>query len=351
MTDCNSAPLIEIRRLTKIFGKAPHSALDELRRGMGKSELLAKTGHHLGLNNIDLEIKRGEIFVVMGLSGSGKSTLIRHVNRLIEPTAGNIQIDGHDILAMNDAELRTLRRQRLAMVFQGFALLPHQTVLDNVAYGLALQGRDKRSRQATARRWLDTVGLGDYHAQYPDQLSGGQQQRVGLARALATDADILLMDEAFSALDPLIRSEMQQQLLALQQQLHKTILFISHDLDEALRLGDRIAILQDGELSQVGAPNEILLQPANGYVANFVRDVNLARALTAGALMAPLTTDTPSMDAPVYRHASIESLWPQLLASDEPLLVIDEQNSPCGLLGRQQVAQLFAGNQAGLLAR
>ena len=340
MTD-NNTPLIEIRGLTKIFGKTPDSVLGNVTKGMGKSELLAKTGHHLGLNNINLKINQGEVFVVMGLSGSGKSTLIRHINRLIEPTAGSIRIDGRDILAMNDNELRTLRRQRLAMVFQGFALLPHQTVLDNVAYGLALQGQDKQTRLSTARRWLDTVGLGDYHAQYPDQLSGGQQQRVGLARALATDADILLMDEAFSALDPLIRSEMQQQLLQLQQQLHKTILFISHDLDEALRLGDRIAILNDGEISQIGAPSEILLRPANDYVAAFVRDVNLARSLTAGDLMSPLTEAAHSDATPVARHATIETLWPLLLANDKPLLVIDGQNVPCGLLNRRQLARLF----------
>lgn len=344
MTDADNRPLIEITGLTKIFGKQPHAMLNKVKNGMDKAQLLAQTGHHLGLDDINLHVNRGEIFVVMGLSGSGKSTLIRHVNRLIDPTAGAIHIEGQDILRMSERALQAFRRRRLAMVFQGFALLPHQTVLDNVAYGLQLQGIDKPTRHATARRWLDTVGLADYQGQYPEQLSGGQQQRVGLARALATDADILLMDEAFSALDPLIRSAMQQQLLTLQQQLHKTILFISHDLDEALRLGDRIAILHEGRLSQVGTPSEILLSPANDYVADFVKEVNLARALSVGDVMSPLGEHSiQSHPLPVAATTSLENVLPQLLIADTPLAVVDEQQQPCGYLEREKVASLLTG--------
>ena len=226
-----------------------------------------------------LQINKGEIFVIMGLSGSGKSTMIRHFNRLIDPTMGQILVEGVDVMQLSATELEEFRRHKMSMVFQRFGLLPHRTVVDNVAYGLEIQGIKKEARLAKANEWLETVGLKGYENQYPAQLSGGQQQRVGLARALATDAEILLMDEAFSALDPLIRSEMQDQLIELQEKLHKTIIFITHDLDEALRLGDRIAILKDGELVQQGSPDEILLHPADDYVEAFVKDVNRARAL------------------------------------------------------------------------
>ena len=223
----------------------------------------------------------------MGLSGSGKSTLIRHFNRLIEPTAGEIEVAGADVMSLNKKQLQDFRRNKMSMVFQRFGLMPHKTVLQNIAYGLQIQGIDGSTRNQQAEKWLSTVGLDGYANQYPGQLSGGQQQRVGLARALCTDADILLMDEAFSALDPLIRSEMQDQLIELQQTLHKTIVFITHDLDEALRLGDRIAILRDGVLVQQGEPVDILLNPADDYVEAFVKDVNRARALTVETIMQP----------------------------------------------------------------
>ena len=278
-------PLIKISGLYKVFGPNPASVLPKVREGLSKDEILAQTGHTVGLKDINLEIHKGEIFVIMGLSGSGKSTLIRHFNRLIDPTEGQIDVEGTDVMQFGPDELLEFRRHKMSMVFQRFGLLPHRKVLDNVAYGLEVQKIEKTKRLATAREWLETVGLKGYEDQYPSQLSGGQQQRVGLARALCTDAEILLMDEAFSALDPLIRSEMQDQLIELQEKLHKTIIFITHDLDEALRLGDQIAILKDGELVQQGTPDDILINPATDYVEAFVKDVNRARALTVETVM------------------------------------------------------------------
>ena len=290
-----SEPLIKVEGLYKVFGPKSKSVIPMVKDGVSKDDVLAQTGHAVGLNDINLTINKGEIFVVMGLSGSGKSTLIRHFNRLIDPTEGRLLVKDVDVMSLTAPQLDQFRRHQMSMVFQHFGLMPHRTVLENVAYGLTVQGVDKETRSNKASEWLETVGLGGYGQQYPSQLSGGQQQRVGLARALCTDADILLMDEAFSALDPLIRSEMQDQLIELQSRLHKTIIFITHDLDEALRLGDRIAILKDGKLSQVGLPEDILLNPADDYVEAFVRDVNRARVLTAEVVMKPpayrLTTE------------------------------------------------------------
>ena len=277
--------MIEIRNVYKVFGPKPESVLPMLRDGKGKDDILSEIGHTVGLNDVTLSVEAGKTFVVMGLSGSGKSTLIRHLNRLIDPTAGEVIVDGIDVMSLSDAELLEFRRHKASMVFQRFGLFPHRTVLRNVTYGLKVQGLDRKSRHDKAHRWIDLVGLAGYEDMYPSELSGGMQQRVGLARALATDADILLMDEAFSALDPLIRREMQDQLIALQNKLHKTIVFITHDLDEALRLGDRIAILKDGAVVQVGTPEEILLQPADDYVEAFVKDVNRSRILTAASVM------------------------------------------------------------------
>lgn len=279
--------LIRIEGLYKVFGKTPEKIMPMVKAGQSKDDILVNTAHTVGLKDINLEIGKGQIFVVMGLSGSGKSTLIRHLNRLIDPTEGKIIVDGEDIMKLDQKALEEFRRHRMSMVFQRFGLMPHRTVIENVAYGLTVQGVNKKERLAKALDWINTVGLSGYENQYPSQLSGGQQQRVGLARALCTDADILLMDEAFSALDPLIRSEMQDQLIELQEKLHKTIVFITHDLDEALRLGDRIAILKDGVLVQQGAPEDILLHPATDYVEAFVKDVNRARALTVEAVMKP----------------------------------------------------------------
>lgn len=278
-------PLIKITGLYKIFGPTPQKILPLVKTGKTKDQVLEETAHTVGLKDINLEIFKGEIFVIMGLSGSGKSTLIRHFNRLIDPTAGQIDVEGNDIMHLSAKELEKFRQQKMSMVFQRFGLLPHRKVLDNVAYGLEIQKVDKTKRLGIAQEWMDTVGLKGYEQQYPSQLSGGQQQRVGLARALCTNAEILLMDEAFSALDPLIRSEMQDQLIELQEKLHKTIIFITHDLDEALRLGDRIAILKDGEMVQQGTPDSILLNPATEYVEAFIKDVNRARALTVENVM------------------------------------------------------------------
>lgn len=262
---------IQVNNVYKIFGHRANAALDLIGQGQSKAEVLATTNCVVGVNNLTLSIESGEIFVIMGLSGSGKSTLVRHFNRLIDPTSGEILVDGENILGYDARRLESFRRHKISMVFQSFGLLPHKNVLDNVAYGLKIRGESRADCEARALHWIETVGLRGYEKSYPHQLSGGMRQRVGLARALAADTDIILMDEAFSALDPLIRADMQDQLLELQQTLHKTIVFITHDLDEAVRIGNRIAILKDGELIQVGKPAEILHQPADEYVDRFVK--------------------------------------------------------------------------------
>ncbi|MCY1204478.1 Glycine betaine transport ATP-binding protein OpuAA [compost metagenome] len=261
---------IVLRRVSKVFGPRPDEALEMLRQGAGKAEVLQATGCVVGILDLSLSVGAGERFVVMGLSGSGKSTLVRHINRLVEPSSGQILVDGENVLGYGPEALREFRRHKVSMVFQGFGLLPHKTVLDNVAYGLRLRGEPKSSCLDGARFWIARVGLEGFEASLPRQLSGGMRQRVGLARALATDTDIILMDEAFSALDPLIRADMQDQLLALHQDLGKTLVFITHDLDEALLIGQRIAMLRDGRLVQVGRPEDILARPADDYVERFV---------------------------------------------------------------------------------
>ena len=270
--------LIEIRNIYKIFGtgRAQEDALSLAHAGVEKNDVLAETGCTLGLKDVSLSVERGEIFVVMGLSGSGKSTLIRHINRLIDPTTGQVLVDGRDVLQLSQEELLAFRRNVASMVFQRFALFPHMTVIENVGYGLEVQGVALEERHRRAMRWIEDVGLIGYENAYPAQLSGGMQQRVGLARALCTDPEILLMDEPFSALDPLIRKQMQEHLIVLQRNLKKTIVFITHDLDEALKLGDDVAILKDGVVDQIGGPEEILLNPATDYVREFVSDVKRA---------------------------------------------------------------------------
>lgn len=276
---------LKVENVTKIFGKNAKKAIQLLNSGESKKDILKKTGATVGVNKASFEVNPGEIFVIMGLSGSGKSTLVRMFNRLIDPTIGNIYIDGKDIVKMSKEDLRKVRREKISMVFQKFALLPHRTILENAEYGLEIQGIDKATRKERALESLKLVGLSGYESQYPDQLSGGMQQRVGLARALANDPDILLMDEAFSALDPLIRKDMQDELLDLQSNMEKTIIFITHDLDEALRIGDRIALMKDGSIVQVGTPEEILMNPSNDYVERFVEDVDLSKVLTANHIM------------------------------------------------------------------
>ncbi|WP_188012992.1 quaternary amine ABC transporter ATP-binding protein [Photobacterium damselae] len=388
-------PLIRVKKLYKVFGPKAKQVLTQVKAGESKDDILAQTGHTVGLSDINLDIYPGEIFVVMGLSGSGKSTLIRHFNRLIEPTEGIIEVDGTDVLSLKEKDLQHFRRHKMSMVFQRFGLMPHKTVLENVSYGLQVQGVNKETRITKAQEWLTTVGLDGYENQYPASLSGGQQQRVGLARALCTDAEILLMDEAFSALDPLIRSEMQDQLIELQEKLHKTIVFITHDLDEALRLGDRIAILRDGVLVQQGKPVDILLNPADDYVEAFVKDVNRARALTVETVMKPqivrisaqtigdavnqmrqvkedygyYVTDEgyqgvitqESLDEisesqyhqaipdslvesvpAVTTDALLESVIPETLDSDHPLPVIDKLGEVKGRLSRSTLAEILS---------
>ena len=283
---------LEVKHLTKIFGKRQKQALEMVQQAKSKTEILEKTGATVGVYDVNFEVQTGEIFVIMGLSGSGKSTLIRLLNRLINPTSGDIYIDGQDVAKMNEEELREVRRHKLNMVFQNFGLFPHRTILENTEFGLEVRGVDKEERTRLAEQALDNASLLSFKDQYPEQLSGGMQQRVGLARALANNPDILLMDEAFSALDPLIRREMQDELLDLQAEHERTIIFITHDLNEALRIGDRIAIMADGQIMQIGTGEEILTNPANDFVREFVEDVDRSKVLTAQNIMTtPLTTN------------------------------------------------------------
>ena len=315
--------IISIKNLYKIFGDNPKNMMQYLLEGISKQDLLDQHNHVLALNNINLDIKSKHIHVIMGLSGSGKSTLIRHVNRLIEPTSGKIIVDGKNMLEMSDDELREFRRFKASMVFQKFALLPHRTVIKNVAYGLLIQGVKKAEVYERSQKWIDKVSLNGYENSYPYQLSGGMQQRVGLARAMATDAGILLMDEAFSSLDPLIRSSMQEILLDLQKELNKTIIFITHDLNEALRIGDQISILRDGEIIQTGSPEDILLGPKDKYISNFIKDINRGRMLKVSSIMRKNT----SIKAPkILDNISIEDAIPILASASEGLAAVVNKN-------------------------
>jgi len=282
-------PMVSMRGLYKIFGARGKDVLHHVQGGMGKEELLARHGHVLGLNNINVDMQAGEITVVMGLSGSGKSTLIRHLNRLIEPTVGEIIVQGEDVMGLSENGLRKARQEKMSMVFQKFALLPHKTILKNAGMPLSVRGKDEATCDKEATKWLDRVGLSGYENHYPAQLSGGMQQRVGIARALTANTDIMLMDEAFSALDPLIRTDMQNLLLELQKELHKTIIFITHDLDEALKLADHLVILKDGAVVQQGEPQGILLNPCDPYIEDFVSDINRARVLRVRSVMSAVS--------------------------------------------------------------
>jgi glycine betaine/proline transport system ATP-binding protein len=308
----NSYPKIKVQNVTKVFGKSK-KAIQLLTEGETKATILKKTGATVGVSKASFEVEAGEIFVIMGLSGSGKSTLVRMINRLIDPSIGEVFIDGEDIVKMSKEQLREVRRKKISMVFQKFALLPHRTILENVEYGLEVQGVPKETRSQQAMGALKLVGLEGYEHQYPKQLSGGMQQRVGLARALANDSDILLMDEAFSALDPLIRKDMQDELLDLQSTMKKTIVFITHDLDEALRIGDRIALMKDGVIVQIGTPEEILMNPSNDYVERFVEDVDLSKVLTAGHVMKRAETVSiekgPRVALQIMRDLGISSIY------------------------------------------
>jgi len=331
--------LIKINQLFKIFGDDQVKALELVKNGISKEELLEKSNCVLGLNNINLNIKKAKIQVVMGLSGSGKSTLIRHLNRLIEPTSGEILVNDTNILDLNPKDLVKFRQNNMSMVFQKFALFPHKTVLQNVGYGLAVQNIPKEEWVEKANRWINRVGLEGYETYYPGQLSGGMQQRVGLARALATDAEILLMDEAFSALDPLIRSEMQNILLDLQNELHKTIIFITHDLDEALKIGDRIAILRDGSMVQDSDPQEIIMNPADDYVSDFIKDINRARVIQAKSIMTPTKTKS---SGPIIEESMVLEDILQIM-SDDPSKPVTIKNSRGSIIGKIEMANLIEG--------
>jgi glycine betaine/proline transport system ATP-binding protein len=315
-----------VKNLDKIFGPDPKKIVPMIKKGMSKTEILKKTKHTVGIYNANFDVKQGEFFVIMGLSGSGKSTLVRCLNRLIEPTAGEILIDGENIVGCSKEKLLDIRRKKISMVFQNFGLLPHRTILKNVEYGLEIQGIEASIRTEKAIEAIELVGLKGYEQSYPSQLSGGMQQRVGLARALANDPDILLMDEAFSALDPLIRKEMQDELLDLQERMHKTIIFITHDLDEALKLGDRIAIMKDGAIVQIGTPEDILTQPADDYVSDFVQDVNRAKVITARVVMRKANTVVLEKDGP---RVATRKLRENGLSS---IFVVDQQKKLRGLI-------------------
>jgi glycine betaine/proline transport system ATP-binding protein len=328
---------VSCRHVWKVYGpradRIPGSPEADLPRG----ELLERTGCVAAVRDVSFDVASGEVFVVMGLSGSGKSTLVRMINRLHDPTAGQVLIDGDDVVAMSEDRLRELRRKKISMVFQHFGLLPHRRIVDNVAFGLEIQGVEKARRLEIAEGILEKVGLGGLGSSFPDELSGGMQQRVGLARALATDPEVLLFDEPFSALDPLIRRDMQDQVIGLQRDLRKTMVFITHDLAEALKLGDRIAIMKDGKFVQVGTPEEVVAHPADDYVADFTRDVPRAHVLTARSIMAPVNGHAPGGGPTVSPTTVVQDLIPLVARSDLAIRVIDADDTVVGVVDRQAV--------------
>ena len=331
---------IEVKNIYKIFGPNPEQVLPKVQAGSSKEEILEETGHTVGLDDVSISIEEGETFVCMGLSGSGKSTLIRHLNRLIDPTAGEILIDGENVMNFNPEQLIDFRRHKMSMVFQRFGLFPHKTVMQNVGYGLEMQGKTEEERHKIAMEKIEAVGLNGFENQFPNQLSGGMQQRVGLARALATNSDIMLMDEAFSALDPLIRSDMQKQLIDLQSELKKTIVFITHDLDESLRLGDHIGILNAGKLVQVGTPVDIIMNPADDYVKAFVKDVNRAKVIKAKIIMTK-ANETNGIDksnlVKVNEDQFIEEFLPQIVCTNANCEVIDKSGNVTGYITNKEL--------------
>ncbi|MFD1747570.1 glycine betaine/L-proline ABC transporter ATP-binding protein [Rhizobium helianthi] len=335
---------IQIRNLYKIFGAQASDYIEAVQNGLTKAELNDKHGHILGLRDINISIPAGTIQVIMGLSGSGKSTLIRHINRLIDPTAGEVLVGGADICKMNPQTLRTFRRHQTAMVFQKFALFPHRNVLENTLYGLEVQNVPRAKSVDVAMRWIERVGLKGFEKKYPNQLSGGMQQRVGLARALSNDAPVLLMDEAYSALDPLIRVDMQTVLLDLQKEIRKTIVFITHDLDEALRLGDQIAILRDGEIIQQGSSQDIVLKPADSYVESFVKEVNRGRVIRVDAIMSPYSGQSVESGFSLPLGASLDNAMQILAMAPQKEVVVVDQQTPVGFVTLPQVATAMIGS-------
>ena len=333
--------MIRFENITKIFGPHPDSIHKLIEAGLSQSEIHEQTRHVVAVRDVTLSIARGEFFVVMGLSGSGKSTLIRCTTRLIEPTLGKIVIDGQDVTAMNKKDLRELRRHKASMVFQRFGLFPHRRVIDNVAYGLEVQHTDRKSRHRKAQEVIEMVGLNGWEECYPHELSGGMQQRVGLARALSVDPEILLCDEPFSALDPLIRREMQDELIRLQKVVHKTVLFITHDFLEALKIGDRIAIMKNGEIVQIGTPEQIVAHPANAYVQEFTKDVPRIKVLTASTVMHPLNGDEPDDYESIPADMTLEALIQIISADSRPRYVV-EDGARVGVVDQHCIMQVLA---------
>ncbi len=327
---------IRIENLVKVYGKNPQEALSQFRQGYTRDTIFQATGNVIAVSDVSVSIGEGELFVIMGLSGSGKSTLVRCLNRLIPATDGHVHVDDQDVLAANEEQLRQIRRTKMAMVFQRFALFPHRTVVENVAYGLKVQGVPPQQRREKALETLEVVGLRKWADRYPSNLSGGMQQRVGLARALATEADILLMDEAFSALDPLIRRGMQDELIKLQETLHKTIVFITHDIQEALKIGDRVAVMRDGAFVQVGTPEEIVTKPVDEYVEGFTLDVNRAQVLKTGSI----TRQTVHV---ILGESSLRAAVEQMHTHElEKMYVVDRQGKPAGVVARPDLDQALA---------
>lgn len=335
---------IKVEGLTKVFGKKPKRALDLLAEKKSKDEILKETGMTVGVNQASFEVESGEIFVIMGLSGSGKSTIVRLLNRLIEPTAGSVWIDGEDLAQMDQKMLREVRRKKMGMVFQKFGLFPFRTIMENIEYGLEVQGISKAERREKAIVSLELVGLKGYGDKYPSELSGGMQQRVGLARALANDPNVLLMDEAFSALDPLIRKDMQDELLDLQEKMKKTIIFITHDLDEALRIGDKIMIMKDGAIVQVGTPEEILTKPKNDYVEKFIEDVDRSKVFTAQHVMIRPETINIEKDGP---RVALKRMKEAGLSS---IFVTKRNKELVGIVHADQVAELIKADEKSVMS-
>jgi len=335
--------MISVRGLWKVYGPKPERVIGSPDADLPRRELEAKTGNVIAMRDIDLDVTPGEVFVVMGLSGSGKSTLVRCLTRLIEPTAGSVTIAGVDVTASNDEQLLDIRRNTVSMVFQHFGLLPHRTLVDNVAFGLEVRGNDKAERRAKAAAQLDLVGLGGMGDYKPHQLSGGQQQRVGLARALATDPQVLLFDEPFSALDPLIRREMQDEVIRLRGEVNKTMVFITHDLSEALRIGDRIAIMRDGRFVQVGTPADVVLNPADDYVRNFVRDVPRSHVVPVEAVMRPVGDGPFAGD--VAADTKVRDVVSMVATTDLPVRVVGPTGVVVGAVSRSEVLAVIAGGE------
>jgi len=333
---------IVCRNVWKVFGSTPERIVKTITPQMTRGQVLETTGHVLAVRDVSFDVQAGEIFVVMGLSGSGKSTLIRCLSRLVEPTLGSILVNGEDVTRMSDEQLRLLRRNKMSMVFQRFGLFSHRRVLDNIAFGLEVQGIAKEKRLARAREILELVELHGWENHYPHELSGGMQQRVGLARALAVDPEILLCDEPFSALDPLIRRDMQNELIRLQKNLRKTMVFITHDFLEAIKIGDRIAVMKDGEIVQVGTPEQIVAHPVNDYVREFTKDVPRVKVLTARSVMQPVYTKEQLIGRAIAIDTTLEALIPLTVDSDESVSIVDEQNNLVGIVDRKAVMLALA---------